>query len=188
MRSFIWITYGGGTKTVANGIDTFIRSPYVRISESDISSSDPDSLSVGQDGFALLIFSLNESLFGIPSTFIQEVCENLTTEKLPFITNRLCSGFISLRGTTAPLLDVRAYLQIDAPSADLRTRVVVISHDRLVTAISVDQIHGVMSCIPTEEAVRGTLSLPTVRIVSNDKTATVLDPVVLSSLLEEGFA
>ncbi len=169
------------------GVDEFIRSPYVRTNEADLTIRNTDSQESSAKGNALLIFSLGESLFGIPSASIQEVCEGLPIEKLPFISNRLCSGFVSLRGITAPLLNLRAYLKMDDISDDVRSRIIVLSHDRLVTAISVDRTHGVMACIAHDGSFAGTPGLPTARIVSNGKTVTVLDPITLSSSVEEGL-
>lgn len=140
-----------------------------------------------REGTSVLFFSINGSTLGIPTHSVITVEREMIIEKIPFIKNSHCLGFISLWGQAIPVLNIRSVLglSVATKNKNVHERVIFFSAGGLTTSMIVDSVEGVSTTTIGEFDTFAHLRVSTAKGYYKGKLSSILLASELSSLLEE---
>lgn len=90
----------------------------------------------------LVVFSLQNELYGINIFDVQEIIKDLKVTKMPK-TPVFVEGVINLRGKIIPVIDLRKRFELHVPADTKEKRAVIVNIGQQVVGLVVDQVKEV---------------------------------------------
>jgi len=92
----------------------------------------------------LVTFMLGAEEFGVPISQIQEIDRLGKVTKVPNAA-QFIEGITNLRGEVIPVLDTRKRFELEAKTADDRTRIIIVDMGGIKTGLVVDSVREVLN-------------------------------------------
>lgn len=94
------------------------------------------------ENIQIVIFKINNDLFGVDIKEVREIIKPLDTTSLPE-TPKWLEGIIKLRQRVIPIINLRRYFGISENSIELKNTIVVEIKENLV-GLNVDSVEGII--------------------------------------------
>ena len=126
----------------------------------------------------VLVFEVDDRLFGVLSGSVAEVVRAVTLAPLP-APSAIAEGLLNLRGRVVPVLDVRRVFGLPSKSIEHTDHLVVVRGDGHLLALRVDRATDLVAC-PDEGSQAADNVLPDSDLISvvtrvGDRIIHVLD-------------
>lgn len=121
--------------------------PEYELSELDEDEQDAEELDTLKGKY--LTFSLGKEDYGIEISYVIEIISKQEITEVPELPDYV-KGFINLRGTIIPVIDVRLRFKMSPAEYDDRTCIIVIGLDKSLIGLIVDNVADVVS-IPAKQ-------------------------------------
>lgn len=107
-----------------------------------------DGNGVQSEGAQCVLFFLGDEEYGVPAIQVQEIVRQTDITWIPSMPNYV-KGICNLRGSIAPILDLKSRFGITKEADASRARVIVAKLDNELVGFTVDAVNGVRR-IPNE--------------------------------------
>ncbi len=96
------------------------------------------------ESMALVVFSLANETYGIPTEYVHEVQPLREVTPVP-CTPDFCVGIVNIRGSLYSVIDIRGFLGVEKQPLSEKTKVILVSAAGLQVGILADDVSGATS-------------------------------------------
>ncbi len=179
---------GGSNCDVNERVESFLRAPYDANVTHIIENQTTITETSRQSGNSILVFRLDDSLFGLPTKDVISVIADITIQSVPFTLDTLCLGFINHRGRPVPVLNILNMLSLQQPALlNEKKKTLIIENTGLLTAIQVDAVIGTRNLKVLKDEWEVSADKTRKRAKFDDDTLLLLTSSELCQCLERGI-